>query len=250
MKIIKTHLKRNKIFNFNCVERDAWIHQQASTILADSSVLDVGAGSCPYREHFSHCDYKTQDFASLSPEQLRGREGYGAIDYLCDATQIPVPEASFDAVLCTEVLEHVPEPIKVVNEFSRILKPGGKLLLTAPLGSGIHQEPYHFYGGYTPFWYQKFLTEAGFSEISIEPNGGFFKHYSQESIRFIQMINPWKLDANFVLRLSWLPFWLVLLPLMTLLFPIACHLLDRFDKDKKFTIGYHVVAIKKMLSQT
>lgn len=244
--MLKKKITANKLLNFNLAERDKWVSKQSTLVPQGSFILDVGAGSCPYRKYFSHCEYKTQDFASLSPEQLRGREGYGEIDYLCDATKIPVPESSFDAILCTEVLEHVPEPIKVVNEFSRILKPGGKLLLTAPLGSGIHQEPYHFYGGYTPFWYQKFLGEAGFSEITIEANGGFFKHYGQESIRFLQMTKPWKLNTHISVHFAWFPFWLLLLPIMGLIFPIVCHLLDQFDQNQHFTIGYHVVAIKKM----
>lgn len=106
------------------------------------------------------------------------------------------------------VLEHVPEPIKVIQEIARVLKPGGKLLLTAPLGSGIHQEPYHFYGGYTPYWYQKFLTRAGFLEIIVEPNGGFFRHYGQESWRFATLLAPWRSRRQWL----WTPFWLLILP--------------------------------------
>ncbi len=98
----------------------------------------------------------------MQDAQLR-HGGYAAIDYVCDITQIPVEPATFDVVLCTEVLEHHPEPINVVAELARVLKPGGVLLLTAPLGSGIHQEPYHFYGGYTPFWYRRFLRRAASS---------------------------------------------------------------------------------------
>ncbi len=247
MIFIKHIFKTSRIFNFNLVERDIWVAKQASLIPVNNAILDVGAGSCPYREYFSHCDYKTQDFTSLLPEQLRGCNGYDKIDYICDATNIPVPNANLDVIICTEVLEHVPEPIKVIYEFSRILKPGGKLLLTAPLGSGIHQEPYHFYGGYTPYWYEKFLTEAGFSDISIEANGGFFKHYGQESVRFAQATIPWKLSANFAWRFIWMPLWLILLPWFALFLPVICHFLDVLDKDKKFTIGYHVIAIKKSL---
>src|SRR5258708_19124467 len=72
------------------------------------------------------------------------------MDVVSEAHAIPVCDASFDAIVCTEVLEHVPEPIAVVREFGRIVAPGGRLILTAPLGSGIHQEPYHFYGGVNP----------------------------------------------------------------------------------------------------
>ncbi len=243
--MVKGWLKKSPIFNFNQVERDRWVRRQATGLPAQSAVLDVGAGNGPYRQFLSHCSYKTQDFSALTPEQLRDHKGYGPIDYVCDATAIPVPDNHFDVVLCTEVLEHVSEPIKVIQEIARVLKPGGKLLLTAPLCSGIHQEPYHFYGGYTPYWYQKFLPQAGFAELSVEPNGGFFKHYGQESVRLARMLTPWRVPAPWLVRLFLLPLWLVSLPWFVLCAPLACHLLDRLDIEKKFTIGYHVIAIKR-----
>ena len=108
---------------------------------------------------------------------------------MCDILAILVPDASFDVILCSEVLEHLPEPIKVLGEFSRILRPGGKVIITAPLGAGIHQEPYHYYGGYTPFWYEKFLTEAGFGSVVVAPNEGTLRACAQESMRFVQLLS-------------------------------------------------------------
>jgi SAM-dependent methyltransferase len=172
-----------RIYSFNQTERDLWVAEQAAAVPAGSRVLDVGAGSCRYRDLFHHCEYQTQDFARLPPAELGIGLAYGRIDYVSDILAIPVLDGSFDVVLCTEVLEHVPEPILAVREFARILRPGGRLLLTTPLGSGLHQEPYHFYGGYTPYWFDKHLREAGFSQLTIQANGGFFKHYGQESQR-------------------------------------------------------------------
>jgi SAM-dependent methyltransferase len=234
-----------RLFNFNSVERDLWVKKQAAQVPLGSRVLDVGAGACNYRNLFSHCDYKTQDFGQLNPSDLRGRAGYGDIDYRCDATAIPVESATFDAIICTEVLEHVPEPIKVIQELARILKSGGKLILTAPLGSGLHQEPYHFYGGYTPYWYKKFLLEAGFVDVTIEANGGFFKHFSQEAIRFALLSSPFRFQGNAILRILWAPLWILLLPWFVVFCPLLCHMLDRGDLERGFTVGYHVLAIKK-----
>ena len=228
------------VYAFNQYERNRWVAAQAAKVPAGARVLDVGAGSCPYRGLFAHCEYKTNDFAELQPDQLSGQKGYGAIDYVCDLLSIPVPDASFDTILCTEVLEHVPEPIRAVQAFARVLKPGGRLLLTAPLGSGLHQEPYHFYGGYTPYWYRKFLREAGFENITIEPNGGFFKHYGQESLRFAMLLAPWRGGA----QLAWFPIWLLSLLWFALICPLLGHVLDRLDHDKAFTVGYHVTAVR------
>ncbi len=235
------------IFRFGDTERDRWVARQARSLPAGSRVLDVGAGPCRYRPLFAHCDYKTQDFmqhegSTVGPLADKGQWGYGQIDYFSDVMQIPVTDGFFDAVLCTEVLEHVPEPIRVVRELSRILRGGGRLFLTAPLGSGLHQEPHHYYGGYTPYWYHRFLDEAGFEQITVTPNGGFFKHYGQESQRFSAWIDPRR-----VLRWGILltPIWFLTLPWFRLILPIACYYLDRLDSHRGFSVGYHVTAVKR-----
>jgi len=235
---MKTLLRR--AFSFNLPHRDEWVAAQAARVPAGARVLDVGAGSCPYRPLFAHCEYRAHDFQQLQPGDLRGRKGYGHLDYVGDLCAIPVADASFDVILCTEVLEHVPEPIRAVKEFARIVKPGGKVLLTAPLGSGLHQEPYHFYGGYTPHWYRRFLHEAGFEDIQIEPNGDFFSFYGQESVRCAMLLAPWKGGA----RLFWLPVWCLGLP-WCLCAPLLAPIWDRMDREKTFTVGYHVSARRR-----
>lgn len=238
---VRRWLAGSELFAFNQFRRDAWVRREAARVPAGSRVLDVGAGSCPYRSAFSHCEYRTQDYAPLQPDQLRDA-GYGAIDYVCDATAIPVADGSFDAVLCTEMLEHVPEPVRVVRELARVLRPGGRLILTAPLGSGIHQEPYHFYGGYTRYWYERFLPELGFRDVRIEANAGSLRFFGQEGIRFLQFTSPLGMWAPFWVRLGWAPFWLILLPMLGIAMPIAGRVLDRFDTERRFTVGYFVTA--------
>jgi SAM-dependent methyltransferase len=185
--------------------------------------------------------YKTQDFTQLQPDQLR-HGNYGKIDYVCDAGSIPVADGTFDVVLCTEMLEHVPEPLKVLAEFARILKPGGRLILTAPLGSGIHQEPFHYYGGYTRYWYEKFLPSLGFGKVLVTANAGSFRFFSQESLRFLKSSRPFSLGMPLWQELAWAPVWVLLFPFLGLLIPLVCAWLDRHDGEKRFTVGYHVSA--------
>lgn len=237
-------LATSDLLAFNVRNRDRWIAEQAAIVPAGSKVLDVGAGSAPYRALFAHCHYKTQDFSQLREDQLRNG-GYSPIDFVSDARSIPVPDGSFDAIVCTEVLEHVPEPIAVVREFGRIVGLGGRLILTAPLGSGIHQEPYHFYGGYTPFWYERFLSEAGFEAIVIVPNEGTFRHIAQETIRFARMSMPFRFNAPWYVSVAWLPFWLLLAPILAMSVPVAAKFLDRFDSERRHTVGYHVTAMRR-----
>lgn len=239
---IRRALGRTPLFAFNLIYRDRWVAEQAARLAVGSRVLDLGAGSCPYRALFGHCEYRTQDFTGLQGDQLR-HGGYGQIDFVCDASAVPVADGSFDAILCTEMLEHVPDPLAVIRECARLLRPGGRLLLTAPLGSGIHQAPHHYYGGFTPYWHQRFLAQVGFTDIMVEPNACSRKFFSQEALRFLSTTRPFA-RLPFLISLLWLPFWLLLLPILAGLIPLASHFLDRYDRDCHFTVGYHVSAVR------
>lgn len=230
-----------KYITFGEYEHTKWLTNQAQQLPRGSKVLDVGAGTCRFRNLFSHCDYKAHDFAKLE-KKVMGTE-YGQLDYISDILDIPVDASSFDVILCTQVLEHVPEPIRVIKEFARILTPGGILLLTSPQRSGLHQAPYHFYGGYTIYWYKKFLPDAGFDIVSIEPNGGFFKHYGEAGQQFVGMLFPNEGQRKWW-RWAFLPIYLCA-KIFALLQGIICHYLDRLDEEKGMTVGYHVKAIRK-----
>jgi 2-polyprenyl-3-methyl-5-hydroxy-6-metoxy-1,4-benzoquinol methylase len=243
--ILKSHKRLRewyrRVYGFNTYNRRQWVARQASRIPTGSKVIDVGAGSGQYLPFFTHCDYRAHDFGQV-PETI-GK--YTTLDYESDIIEIPVPDNSFDVVLCTEVLEHVADPIKAIHEMARILRPGGRMLLTAPLGSFLHQEPYHFYGGYTPHWYQRFLDEASLEVENIEANQGFFSWFGQESQRFSSYLSPrrnWHLGLRQWSLLSLL--WLLTLPLPYVL-PLLGHKLDRLDLENMATVGYHVVATKK-----
>ncbi len=229
-------LPLDEIHDFNQRSRDRWVRAKAETIPAGSRVLDIGAGTCPYRSFFVHCDYKTHDFKKYKGIKLGNTKEYSEIDYESDITDIPVPDKFFDVILCTEVLEHVPEPIEALREMARILRRGGRLLITAPLGSGLHQMPYHFYGGYTPQWYQHFLPKFGLQVKEISPNGGFFKLLAQECTRLVWTLPQHKHlhgdNVEFIRQLfgEWLPRYL--------------YALDEKCFIDQFTVGYHIEAEK------
>lgn len=225
------------VFRFNDCNRDRFVANMARQIPSGSKVLDAGAGPCRYKPLFEHCDYHAQDFASYTGENHR----YGKLDYVGDISSIPVRDGYFDCVLCTEVLEHIPEPQLAVREFSRILRAGGVLIVTAPLGSGIHMPPYHYYGGFTRYWYEHVLPQHGFEIQSCQENEGFFKLYGQESQRFLHMLTPRGLSA----RVVFYPLKVLLALWFRGIVPVACHFLDRLDQERRFTAGYFVVARKR-----
>lgn len=225
------------VFQYNVHNRDQFIADMAKQVAPGALVLDAGAGPCRYKPLFRHCAYKSQDFAKYEGDN----HVYGQLDYIGDITNIPVSDGYFDCVLCTEVLEHVPEPERAIREFARILRPGGKLILTAPLMSGIHMAPYHFFGGFTPHWYQTVLPLHGFLVERCTPNGGFFKLYGQESQRFLFMLTP----QSSLGKVVFFPFKVALGIWFKFIMPVSCHLLDALDQKKEFTAGYFVVATHK-----
>jgi SAM-dependent methyltransferase len=149
--------------------RDQWVKAQAGQLPPGSWVLDAGAGASKYRTFFAHCRYETQDFCKYDGPLVKYVE---PITYVCDIATVPLPDGCLDALLCTEVIEHVADPMTALGEFARLLKPGGRLLLTSPLVSHLHMEPYHYYGGFTHYWYRHWLPRHGFAIDSITPVGG------------------------------------------------------------------------------
>jgi SAM-dependent methyltransferase len=90
--------------------------------------------------------------------------------------------ASF-AILCSEELEHVPEPTHARDVFARLLKPGGVMILTAPFGSNVHMAPYHHCSGFSKYWYEYHLAQRGFHIETITANGDWYALLMQEITR-------------------------------------------------------------------
>jgi len=71
------------------------------------------------------------------------------------------------------------------------------------------------------------------------------RHVAQETIRFVQMTRPFGFVAPSYVHLLWLPFWMIVAPVLALGVPLAAKLLDRFDFEQRFTVGYHVTAVRR-----
>jgi len=164
--------------------RIGWVIKQLKYLPEGIRILDAGAGQRQFEPHCSHLQYVSQDFAQYDGDGdgsslQTGKWDSTRVDIVSDITRIPVDDASFDAILCSEVLEHVPDAISVLREFSRILKPGGTLLMTAPFCSLTHFAPYHF-SGYNRYWYKHHLPLLGFKIEEIVANGTWFSFIAQE----------------------------------------------------------------------
>jgi SAM-dependent methyltransferase len=151
-----------------------FLARAARTVQPGQLVLDAGAGRAPYRELFAHARYETADFLAV-----KGKK-YVEPDYVCDLAQIPVDDARFDHVLLTQVLEHIPEPARVLAELHRVMAPGGRLWLTAPLFYAEHEKPYDFFR-YTQFGMRHLLEGAGFEVEEVEWMEGYLGTLSYQA---------------------------------------------------------------------
>lgn len=178
----------------NVSNREVWLKKKLEHLTTRSKILDAGAGEQKYKKYCHHLNYTAQDFAQYdgvgdNTGLQTGAWDQSKLDLVSDIVNIPVKNNSFDAVMCIEVLEHLPEPIKAIAEFARILKVGGKLILSAPFASLTHFAPYHFYSGYNIYFYKNFLTEYGFEIKEISYNGNYFSYLAQ-MIRGLNHVVP------------------------------------------------------------
>lgn len=165
--------------------RVAWIAERLGSLPAGAWLLDAGAGELRYKRYCSHLNYVALDFASYDGRGdaaglQTGKWDQSGIDIVSNIIAIPVEDNSFDAILCAEVLEHIPEPDKALQEFARILKRDGTLILTAPFCSLTHFAPYHYHTGFSRYYWEDRLKRYGFSAHEISTNGNFFTFVAQE----------------------------------------------------------------------
>lgn len=148
------------------------------------SLLDVGAGrSRRYQKVCTNvATYTTMDVTAE-----------GGADIVGSVEAIPFPDAHFDSILCTQVLEHVPHPHIAMKEISRVLKSGGYCLLTVPMWNELHEVP-HDYFRYTNYGLKTLFQDNGFEVEVMDQRGKYHALKAQLKIR--HMIDRWKPYEN------------------------------------------------------
>lgn len=186
---MKNHLKKYFRLDANEENRNAWLQKTLAELPSGMRILDAGAGELRNKPLCAHLDYVSQDFCQYEGSGndaglQTGTWDTSQIDLVCDIVSIPEPDAAFDAILCSEVFEHLPSPHLALAEFQRLLKPGGKLILTAPFASFVHFAPYHYATGFSRYWYEHHLPQHHLEIIELTPNGNWFALFRQEIIRW------------------------------------------------------------------
>ncbi|MCX7702846.1 MAG: class I SAM-dependent methyltransferase [Planctomycetota bacterium] len=190
---------------------------------AKGYLLDVGCGSKPYFYLFKQVDeYIGMDIPLdiYEDKESKAVARKSAIDVYGSALDIPFKSESFDAVVCFQVLEHLPEPARAVSEMARCLKPGGHLILSTNFLWPLHDIPYDFFR-FTEFGLKYLIEKSGLTLKQIEKELGFVGTLACHLCKFIVTVLPFR------------AFWKI----MVVVIQIFAGWLDRVVTDYMKSIG-------------
>jgi SAM-dependent methyltransferase len=125
-------------------------------------LLDVGCGNQPYRDVFAS---RVQAHIGIDPDARHSQP-----DAVATILELPFAPAMFDTVLATQVIEHVTQPDRMLQEMSRVLKPGGYMILTAPQYWRLHEIPHDYYR-FTPYGLRHLVETCGLTPVLVKQEG-------------------------------------------------------------------------------
>lgn len=142
----------------------------------NDKILDIGCGNKPYLKYFSN----SQIYHGLEITTNKNNKA----DFYYDGKSFPFENCSYTKILCTQVLEHVPDPNLFLKEIYRILSKNGELIITVPLIWDEHEVPYDFQR-YTSYGIKKILSDNDFTILKFQKLSKGFVGLMQLIINFL-----------------------------------------------------------------
>lgn len=214
---IVTHFIRKDIIN-------------AITDYSSGDLLDIGCGNKPYKKFF---DGTIRSYVGCDIVQ----SSENVVDDICAATGLCYEAEQFDTIFSTQVLEHVADHSKMIEEAYRVLKPGGHVILTVPFAWELHEEPYDFFR-FSKHGLHHLLEKHHFEIISLKANGGKWAAMFQLILNVLFSTRKYKTFRSGVIK-----FLFVRLKLIVLYNKFAIWLDNKYFDDN-LTLNYIVIAKK------
>ncbi len=193
-------------------------------------VIDLGCGNRPYEKEIvlRDCEYIGVDWDGTYHNKCA--------DISSDLNKkIEIEDEYADAIVCFQVLEHLHEPMTMLKEANRILRKGGRMVLSVPFQWGVHEEPYDYFR-YTNYGLVSILEKSGFKNIEVFPFGGFWTtivlKINYQSTRLVRG----GYMSKKIISLVFLPFWLIS--------QLVAFFLDKFWQCPQEATGYFALAKK------
>lgn len=216
---------RRVSFQGHCIRQQ--LSDCAAAVGRCDCIVDVGSGEfAPFKSLFDHKTYV-------------GIDRFESADVTGDAGALPIASEKADLILCTEVLEHLPEPRHALAEMRRVLAPGGVLILTTPLIWGEHDHV--DYQRWTEAGLRRILQSVGFEVQVIRRRGGIFTMLGCVITQVPhQVFGTLSDQRSWLQRVMYVSWWLITAPIPWILGP-----LDHFDRTWAFTVGYSALCRKR-----
>lgn len=176
------------------------IHKINRKIIAalpfEGRVVDLGCGTAPYKEIILK---KADEYIGVDWEN--SLHDPANIDVFANLNErLPLEDGYAHTVTSFQVMEHLPEPGHFLSECFRILKSGGRLIITVPFMWHVHEAPHDYYR-FTRYGLEYLLKKSGFVDIDIRENTGFYQMAALKFNYHTHRFTPrW-------LRFIWYPFW-------------------------------------------
>ncbi len=219
--------------------RDALSEYFDKYLTSEMTVYDIGCGPNPFSKKLKE---KVKKHVGVDIENGFYEKGF--IDLVGSAYNVPVEDGEADAVISSQVIEHLDKPLKAIEESARILKKDGLFLCSFPFLYPLHAEP-HDYTRFTEHYMDKVLEENGLSIIETKKVGGFWYILGMYFGIYMQTFDRGILKKIKVIQLlSWFIKWICLQ-----IQRLETFVLDILDKDPKafsnqWTVNYIIVAKK------
>jgi SAM-dependent methyltransferase len=179
----------------NNFHRDDFVSKELK-LIKPGKLLVVGSGERPYKEIATSLGFQ---YISHDFEQYEGNENNPGLqndgwdnkghDIVSDI--LDIPSGRYGTILLTEVLEHIPDPLAALSKCASLLEKNGILLITVPFASRMHQAPFWYSAGLSPYWFEFHSKNLGLQAQEVCLLGNFYDMFLAEVHQFFGSIS-WK----------------------------------------------------------